>query len=398
MTSWTRKSTWPALFCAGFSLGMLSCGPEEKPPQEPVGLTSQACPEGFPAHQVFVDGQIAPIGPSANQVGVALDGLYVLESGTNTISRFDLLHESWEPFFIDLGNDRNPYGMALDEVSGEVWVANYSSHTLSRASLLSGDILQEIDDPGFQNPSAVALSRDRVFVANVNYRGLQEGFGPGSITVLDRETGEVLQSWETTFKNPHYLDVITLEGEEILVAMTNGSFNLTGPQVRLDEEGGMEWWTLRGEKRGVFSVRQEESQGQVGAPGRPHLSEDGKTLYAVSATAAALFAFDLEAMRWRHDAVNPISLYEGAGDLTHHSAFSAEGVLGITAFNEDGLLFFDTRCEALISEMIDLGKAANILEGAHSLIFYRRGEILEVYVVLGIANGLWRVRLVPFNE
>ena len=132
--------------------------------------------------------------------------------------------------------------------------------------------------------------------------------------------------------------------------------------------------------------------------GRPHLSLDRRRIYAVSGNAPALFAFDLEEEEWVYDAEEPFWLYQGGGDVTHNTAISEEGLLWISSFNRDGLYLLDTSCEELIADVIDLGIAANMLQGAHGIALFQRGEILEGYVILGIANGLWRVRLVPVSE
>ena len=390
-----------SIVMVGWAL-MLGVGCEPAPGElrEPVVRTDAVCPQGVGRFDVFVDGQVAAIGPSANQVEVAAGAVWVLESGSNTVSRFDLESEEYSAYFVDLGNERNPYGMAIDEVGGEMWVANYASNTVSVAALQSGEVLEEIDSEGFANPSAVALTEEYAFVGNVNYLGLSQGFGPGSISVIHRESREVVAQWETAFQNPHYLAVKKWEGREVLVAMTSGAYDLSGEEVLLQGEGGMEWWEITEEEpvHRVFSIFQERSGGRVGAVGRPHLNRERKRIYAVSGNAPALFAFDLEEEEWVYDAEEPFWLYEGGGDVTHNTAINDEGLLWISSFNRDGLYLLDTKCEELITDVIDLGVAANMLQGVHGIALFRRGEILEGYVILGIANGLWRVRLVPVPE
>lgn len=393
----------------GGAMAMMGgCEGEEKEP-EVWGRTQVVCEEGLGAYEVILDGKMAVLGPSANELRVVGDRLWVLESGSNTISRLDLLSEEFSPFFVDVGNDRNPYGMSVEQGSREVWIANYASHTVSVASMEDGEILGEWEDESFSNPSAVALWGEYAFVGNVNYRGPALGFGAGSVSVVERASGEVVDVWATAYTNPHYVEVLELEGAPWLVVMTNGSFDLGGGSVSLEDAGGIEFWPLEAlgeEGAGLeeakaghefYTLRQEDGEESIGAAGRPHLSGDGERIYASSATAPVVFVFDVGARRWAHDAFNPIWLYEGEGDLTHHSAMSSAGLLGVTAFNEDGLLLMDTTCDALMAEMIDLGVAGNMLQGAHSIAFYERGETIEVYVILGLANALWRVRLVPVD-
>src|SRR5690554_4840704 len=61
------------------------------------------------------------IGPSGNEVVVSGPYIWIVESGSNTIRRINKTSGKADANFIDLGNDRNPYQIFIDEEKSEMF-------------------------------------------------------------------------------------------------------------------------------------------------------------------------------------------------------------------------------------------------------------------------------------
>lgn len=369
--------------------------------QEPVLQTNVVCEDGAGPYDVYVERRIVEIGPSGNDLRYGDGALWVVESAANTTSRFDLATEDYEAGFVDVGNDRNPYALAIDEGRREVWIANYAMATVTVASIDDGEILMEIDDEVMQNPSSLALSDDYAYVGDVQFLSSSQGYGPGAIHVVDRSNFEVVASMEPAFQNPHFLDVHEVDGESILIVSSAGALDLSGGVVEVVSEGGLEWFDIGEDSlqppSEAFALGQTEVA-TVGAPGRPLRTPDGKRLYFVSVVAPVVFAFDLQQRSWIYDASDPLVLYESQGNTTHRGAIDDDGLLWVTAFNEDGLYLLDTACDEVVAGPIDLGVVADMLEGPQAVTTVDREDGIDGYYLLSIANAMGRVRLEEMGD
>ena len=256
--------------------------------------------------------------------------------------------------------------------------------------------MRDTASDGFDSPSSVALTDSFAYVANVAYRSAAEGYGPGSITVIDRQSQTVSSTFETIFENPHFLSTEVIDGQQTLLVSGAGALDMAQESVTVSSDGGLEWYDI-----GVdpvdplvesFSLSQKDEE-TIGAAGRPILVEERDRLYFVSAIAPVLFVFDLQERRWVYDAISPLILYETDGDATHRAAFGDDGLLWITAFNEDQLYLFDTACDELVAPPIDLGGVADMLEGPQAVTVVDRGDHVEGHYLLSIANYMGRVTL-----
>lgn len=377
------------------------CGEDSTGPLEPELRTEAVCADGVGEFDVFVERQISAIGPVGNDLAASTNSVWVVESGSNTVSRLDRETGSYHDFFVDVGNERNPYAATVDETARELWVANYASNTVSVASKDTGEILVEFEDESFENPSTVVLSDTHAYVGNVNFISLAEGYGPGSITVIDRAESQVVGVLETEFKNPQFMAVEVVDGSATLLVSSGGELERRNDRVAVVSEGGLEIFDINADpvtpNRESFALGQL-TVGDVGAPGTPLLSPDGGSLYLVSGNAPVLFVFDLLEREWVHDASSPIEIYQTDGDATHKAVMDPDGLLWITAFNEDALYLFDTSCHEKVAPPIDLGRVANMLEGPQSILVVDDGAAREGYVVMTISNALGRVRLVPVED
>lgn len=378
-------------FCAGCAAEPAEEGPELR--------TKQVCGEGLGAFDVYVERDLSPIGPSGNDLLITDDAVWIVESGANSVSRFDRNSERRESDFIYVGSDRNPY--AVLTVDDELWVANYLSNSVSVVDRRSATIIKEIKDERLLRPSGLAVSSTHMYVGNVNFIGRRQGFGPGSVAVIDRHTKQVVNSFATAFKNPQFLAVDEIQGQEVLFVSTGGAFDMTQEVVKVEGEGGLEIFEIAADP--VDPAGRSYPLGQaevevVGAPGEVLLSPDKRRIYLVSANAGAIFVFDLDDERWIYDAKAPLWIYDAKGDATHRATMDNDGLLWITAFNKDGLYLLDTHCDELIAPMIDLGRVENMLEGPHAIDVVSEGDEKVGYFIYSIANGLGRLRLKPVAD
>ena len=396
-----RPTTSPSLTLAllGLLAASTACDPAAEPAAE-VYLLERACPGGVGPMELQLERHVTAIGPSANELIALGDGILVVESGANTLSRFDRRADAFHRGFIDVGTERNPYAAAADPGADEVWVANYASHTVTVARGTTGEVLEEIEHDDLRNPSAVVLTADYAYVANVAFLGPPERFGPGSVTVIHRASREVAATLDTEFRNPHFLALYEEAGASYLMVSSSGAFEL-GDEVRVVSEGGLELFDLGADP--VSPPRQSYPLGQeavqtVGAPGLPLWRPGDPRVFFASGNAPGLFVFDLDARAWLHDAADPFWLYDAAGrDATHSAALTAEGLLLLTAFNQDALYVLDTACMELMAPSIDLGEVANMLEGPKGIIVIDE-EPAEAYFLYSIANALGRLRLLPVGD
>jgi hypothetical protein len=382
-------------------ISMVACG---EPAQESFGpemRIESVCADGASAYDVYVERRVTTVGPSSNALAAGDDALWIVESGANTVSRFDLQQRQMDHGFLHVGGDRNPYALDMDEERREIWVANYAASTITVADMEDGQILSEIEDEGLQNPSAIALTDDYAYVSDVNYRSISEGYGPGSIAVVDRGSRQVVSRWETAFKNPQFLSVEEIDGAPVLLVSGSGALDIGQGAVTVAGEGGLEWFDLGDDPLAPESQSFPLGQAQVenvGAPGRPLLSAEKDRLYFVSAIAPVLFVFDVARRQWLFDARAPLKLYESDGDATHYGALGDDGLLWISAFNEDAIYLFDTACDEVMAGPIDVGEVAHMLEGPQAIGLVEQAQGVEAYFLLSIANAMGRIRLEPTGE
>lgn len=353
---------------------------------------SPVCEGGPDRPSGSVRPNVSAIGPSSNALRRSDDDLWIVESGANTVSTFGLDSNSYREGFVDVGNDRNPYEIAFhDEL---VFISNWIADSVTVADRSDGSVLTEIEADAFDNPQGLAATEQRLFVTNTELEGRNE-FGAGSIAVVDRPSRSVERRVETAWKNPQYVRVVDSPRGRMLAVSEAGAISIVDGEARLDSPGGLELWPLDAqppsEERQTFELG-FDPESQVGAPGRPLPTPDGRFLYFTSATAPVLFKFDLEQKRWARGISDPIRLYETEGNALHHGRMDSRGVLYVTAFNRDALFLFDTRCDELLAGPIDLGTSADRLEGPQQIeTVERRDESAAFYITR--SNALGRVQL-----
>lgn len=324
--------------------------------------------------------------------------LYVVESAENTVSRFDAVTGRAEVGFIDVGNDRNPYDMALDEEKRRGYVTDFLSGTLSVVSLESGALIAELGEGLMRSPSGVAYSKRYLYVSDVEYGEGEHDFGPGAVHVFDRATLDYLGKLATAHKNPHYLSVIPSPddpGVELLVVVEAGAVGYESGRYTTLTDGGVELW-----KEGADPLSPARAalpipvDAPFGAPARPLSSPDGERLYFVSATTPSVISVGLDApLRWITAPQAPLPLYQSEEDTLHAARLDARGLLWILSYNQDALYLFDTRCDRVIDGPIDLGLSERLLEGPIDLSLSPQGD--ELHFITSLSQRLGHVRILP---
>ena len=351
------------------------------------------CSEGpaRPAAEVAPD--YATIGPTGNAIRRGGDHLWIVESGSNTVSRLAAETGDFERAFIDVGNGHNPYDIAVAPDDGRAYVTNYMANSVTVADTETGEVVAEIEDERFDNPSGIAVADGRLYVTNIAHSG--DGFGEGAVTIIDREDREVIGHHATAWKNPVFARrVESPDGPR--VAVTAAGALERGKNWGPTSAAGLELWRPEAPPsdvaRETFELGLEESS-RIGTPGRPLPTPDGRALYFTSATAPVLFEFDLAAGEWVRGVDDPIALYEAEGDTLHHGAMGPDGLLYVTSFNQDALYLYDTTCDAKLAGPVDLGSSPDLLEGPHGIALDTAGEGTAAYYIFSRANALGRIRL-----
>ncbi|MBA2664464.1 MAG: hypothetical protein H0U74_19410 [Bradymonadaceae bacterium] len=346
------------------------------------------------APQLRVYPRLDVIGPFGNALVSGADSMWIVESGSNTVSRRSKSSGVLDEGFVDVGNDRNPYGIFVDEAVGELFVTNFAANTLTVASTRTGVVRQEISHPSFKNPSGVVATGTTIYVVNVNYLGQAEGYGPGSVSIVDRASLEVLGSIETAHKNPQYVTRLeTLDGPRIAIS-NGGALRFGSEGLRIESEGSLELWEETPsalEPKIVHFAIGQLAHPERGALGQAMITADGRFIYAASGISPVLFKFDVANKRWIHASNDPLVLNAASGDATHAGALDARGLLYVTSFNQDALYVFDTACDKLLIGPIDLGITGDMLEGPQAIALDEQGEQTDAYFIMSVSNAIGKV-------
>lgn len=379
-----------------------SDAPADLEPTRTYEAGQAVCPDGPPAPAATVYANVQSIGSAANAIAGGDGHLWVVESTENTVSRYAPLADDYDPYFIDVHNGRNPWDTTVDEDQGLVYVTNREAGTLSVASIETGDIVEEIgaeennaDEPVFDDPQGLGMSAERIYVTNTVHRGPGD-YRQGFVTVLDRQTREVLGRVDTDHPNPSYVrEVDTPRGPAMLVVNT-GSLEVTNDGAFVRGESSVELWRETDDaiepEREAF-VLENTDDPRMGAPGKPVMSPDGRYVYLPSITAPVVFKFDLHERRWARGTDDPIVLYDSDGDTTHSATMDERGVLYVTALNQDAMYLLDTRCDRVLAGPIDLGVTDTYLEAPQDVRIVETDEGPRAYFIMTLSNALGRVDL-----
>ncbi len=339
------------------------------------------CEGGPNAPEITVHTNFAKTQAAPNAL-FAFDGkAYVVESLNNTVSTIDLQSAATAEF-VDLGNDHNPYEVAVD--ARWTVIPNYLANTVTIADTATGDVLAEVQSEAFKNPSGAAILGDYIYVSNVDYIGPDQPYGQGTVSIIDKDF-DVVATIPTTGQNPQYLAT----HEDKLIVVNTG-------EVRFDEsvaypatDGVLEIWTPTDDPA-VPDVQNYTLPivDNIGAPGRPVTADN--RVYMGAGTSSAFFAFDMTSETWIFDAETPFSFPSETTNALTQVIGVHNQIVFATAFNEDALFLVDTRCDKILAGPIDLGES-ELIEGPIGGVLSDDGS--EFYPLMSVSNSLGRLML-----
>lgn len=383
---------WRALTLA---LVLVGCGDPAEPVAEWIPGGAPVCAGGPRVPAILVNPRIATPGANPNVIRDIGGGEFaIVESFDNRVSVLD--RDGNLSARADVGNDRNPYDIA---VSGdELWVTNYVAQSVSVVARDSGEVLAELEASSLDDPAGVGRFGDTVYVTNVAFTAPTQPYGDGSVTAFDAQTRRPLGQLDVPAKNPLFLQPMDVEGEPAMVLVSSGELELSDSGAGVSSPGAVEIWRSSGDplrpQRTTFALPQVDDR-QIGAPGRPLQTPDGR-LYFASATAPILFSLD-PASGWLHGTDDPLRFSDTSGDSLHHADVDDQGVLYITSFNRDSLYLWDTTCDQLLAGPIDLGES-EFLEGPHGIVVAGdSGQPDRAYFITNALTGSEAVGEVVFD-
>jgi sugar lactone lactonase YvrE len=337
-----------------------------------------------------VEKEVTSIGASSNQIVKDGDFLWIVESGDNVVSRYNLETDSYTSGFIDVGSGRNPYSIAIAKEARRVYITNFASDSITVADYDTGDVVQEIEAESLASPSGIALTESSIYVTNINLDGRE--YGDGSVTVLKRSDFSTAGTLNTAQKNPQFVETVKINGNNTVIVAETGVISFgEGGSVSGVSEGAIEIWTEpSGDgqlEKTTLTIENLESNPTLGGPGRIAITPDKSSAYVASGTAPVLFKVDLADKELERGVDNPIQMYETEGSSLDSIDIADNGILALTAFNKDALYLYDTDCDEKIAGPIDLATSSQ-LEGAQDISIFPTDNGYEGYFLMGLASRM----------
>ncbi len=397
----------------------LGCGPVGGEQSSTTPSAEAVCAMGPSVPQLSVDPQVAGVGSLSQTLVHADEALWIVESGTNTVSRFDVATQTFEAGFVDVGNERNPYDIFIDEEAGVGFVTNYLANTVSVVNLEDGAVVRElvpmghrfagadtaavIDHPvqegayRFDGPTGIAATEELLYVGNTRPR-FEDGLltmQAGTVTIIDRSDYAVVAVVETAAKNPQFITVDEeATGDATIWIADTGELAQRDGVYTQTSDAALERWRQTqnpaAPEREAYMIPAPAPGSRVGAPGRPMVTPQGDAVYLASATAPVVFKLDVASRAWSRGPQNPITLYETDTDALHNGFIDANGVLWVVAFNRDALYIMDTRCDETLAGPIDLGISPADVEGPIAIVV-TDADAPQAYYMTSTSNYLGRV-------
>ncbi len=145
---------------------------------------------------------VATVGTWPNQLFFHNNKLYCVNSGSNNIMVFNTdTYAAETP--IPLGSGQNPMNMAAYD-NTTAYVACSVSEKVLKVNLTSKTVVDTID--AGVGATGIAITSNKVYVANTAFDGVNFTYGQGTVTVIDAVTGNVLKTVNVAM-NPQDIDV-----------------------------------------------------------------------------------------------------------------------------------------------------------------------------------------------
>jgi len=246
-----------------------------------------------------------------------------------------------------------------------------------------------VEPPYFANPQALLFAGDRLVVSNVNFDPETVELGEGWVTVLDPESGAVVNKIATAQANP---GALTLHGDSIFVVNT-GKYDFGDPaRPTSATPGGIdvlpiaELDTASAPARNIEIPAARDNPSLGGPVGLAFSGDRGLVVLGI-ANAALLFDAATEALP--RDTDDPIWYDEQAWRLGLGSVAAGGSRFYLADFNVDRLYVIEAATGEPWPCWIDLGEAPDDLEGPQSVVV--DGD--DLFVVMALAGTVRHVDL-----
>ncbi|MDP8220868.1 MAG: T9SS type A sorting domain-containing protein [Candidatus Stygibacter frigidus] len=163
-----------------------------------------------------VNNAFAALGYMPNRFVCNTQYIYVANSGDNSVQKIDINTGSTITN-IYLGTTVNPYDLALDE--DFLYVSGGLSNQVYKIDLADDEVVDQVAVGG--NPAGMAIASNKLYVGNTDY---MTNYSNCSVSVIDLTTFEVISTIPTA-ANPQYLLV---QGSQVHVSCTGNWVNLMG--------------------------------------------------------------------------------------------------------------------------------------------------------------------------
>ncbi|MCF7919913.1 MAG: T9SS type A sorting domain-containing protein [Candidatus Cloacimonetes bacterium] len=164
----------------------------------------------------IVDNAFASLGSMPNRLACTTDFIYVVNSGDNSIQKINAL-TGQTILNIFLETSANPYDLAIDEEY--LYVTGALTNKVYKIDLDSDTLVDQITVGS--NPAGLAASAGKLYVGNTDYMG---NYANCSISVIDLENFTLIDNI-TAAVNPQYL---LAEDNYVHVSCTGNWFDIMG--------------------------------------------------------------------------------------------------------------------------------------------------------------------------
>lgn len=268
---------------------------------------------------------------------------------------------------------------------------------MKRLLLLSLLVACDAADPvtapstgSFATPEGVVGAGDLIVVANPDFRG--EGFGAGTVTVIDGTTRRVVNRAPTTAPNPQFL--ATTDTAVVVVCSGETLWDAGATVHAAVGPGGVDVFPRDGLRTATgpathIALPVDPGDPRHGGPGSIAVLPDGHTAYIGSGLSAIVVKVDLASGEVLRGMADPIVLRDHERNDTVTLAWHPSGVVLAATFDTDLLFRIDPNTDTLVGDPVDLG-ANSDLEGVVDLTV-APGSSPDVLWVMTIASavGAW---------
>lgn len=270
-----------------------------------------------------VHNDVAVVGIWPSQISYYNNKLFVVNSGSNNIEIFDVENLN-KLGTINLGPGNNPMNLViLNDQKG--YVANSQSNTVIVFNPTNNTVTKTID-VGI-GATGIAISNEKVYVANTAFDGATFTYGQGTITIIDTSNDTVIKTLNVP-TNPQ--DIAVAPNGSVHVVCTGNYVDVLGKVVVINPSND--------------TIAQTIDIG--GNPGKIHISENN--IGYVGTFADGVFTYNATTYAIINSPTNPVINRGGSGIVS-----DTDGNIYIAVFTEDQVIKLNSNHE--IVTVFDVG-------------------------------------------